>query len=183
MAPNAPKHYEMQQNMSLGSIGVDRVHSLWIIPIWLHGMNFCINCTSLAPFSIEFHAVTVWSQMHPNTTKQNKTSVLGPMGWIGCIHCDKFGHDFVARTIALIAHFSSFCTEFHAVTKWSQMHPNTTKRNKRWVWGPMGWIGCVCCENIWRNFVAQTFALIAPVQPILHWVYCRNKTIPNGPKH
>ena len=33
MAPNALKHYEMQQNTSLGSIGVDRVHSLRIIPI------------------------------------------------------------------------------------------------------------------------------------------------------
>jgi len=33
MAPNAPKHYGMQKNMSLGSIGVDRVHSLRIIPI------------------------------------------------------------------------------------------------------------------------------------------------------
>ena len=27
------------------------------------------------------------------------------MGWIGCIHCDKFRHDFVARTFALIAPF------------------------------------------------------------------------------
>ena len=63
------------------------------------------------------------------------------------------------------------------------MLPNTTKRNKRWVWGPMGWIGCVHCENIWRDFVARTFALIAPVQPILHRVYCHNKMLPNAPKH
>ena len=63
------------------------------------------------------------------------------------------------------------------------MLPNTTKRNKRWVWGPMGWIGCVRYENIWRNFVARTFVLIAPVQPILHRVYCRNKMLPNAPKH
>jgi hypothetical protein len=25
------------------------------------------------------------------------------MRWIGCVHCEKFWHDFVARTIALIA--------------------------------------------------------------------------------
>jgi len=67
--------------------------------------------------------------------------------------------------------------------KWSQMHPNTMKRNKRWVWGPMGSIGCVRCENIRRDFVARTFALIAPVRPILHRVYCRNKMLPNAPKH
>ena len=38
-------------------------------------------------------------------------------------------------------------------------------------------------ENILRNFVARTFALIGLVQPILHWVYCHDKTIPNAPKH
>ena len=47
----------------------------------------------------------------------------------------------------------------------------------------MGWIRCVRCENIRRNFMARTFALIAPVQSISHWVYCRNKIIPNAPRH
>ena len=47
----------------------------------------------------------------------------------------------------------------------------------------MGWIRCVRCENIRRNFMAQTFAIIAPVQSISHWVYYRNKIIPNAPRH
>ena len=47
----------------------------------------------------------------------------------------------------------------------------------------MGWIGCVRCENIRRDFVARTFALIAPVQPILHRVSCSNEMVPNAPKH
>ena len=59
----------------------------------------------------------------------------------------------------------------------------TLWNDKRWVWGPMGSIGCVRCENIRRDFVALTFALIAPVRPILHRVYCRNKMLPNAPKH
>ena len=46
----------------------------------------------------------------------------------------------------------------------------------------MGWIGCVRCENIRRDFVARTFALIAPVQPILHRVSCSNKMVRNAPK-
>jgi len=46
----------------------------------------------------------------------------------------------------------------------------------------MGWIGCVRCENIQRDFVARTFALIAPVQPILHRVSCSNEMVPNAPK-
>ena len=47
----------------------------------------------------------------------------------------------------------------------------------------MVWIRCVRYKNILRNFVARTFALIGLVQPILHRVYCHDKTIPNAPKH
>jgi len=50
MIQNAPKHNETHQNMSLGSNAVNRVHLLQIIPIWLHGINFCINCTSSVRF-------------------------------------------------------------------------------------------------------------------------------------
>ena len=47
----------------------------------------------------------------------------------------------------------------------------------------MGWIGCVRCEKFWCDFKARTSALIAPVQPVLHRVSCRNETLPNAPKH
>ena len=47
----------------------------------------------------------------------------------------------------------------------------------------MEWIGCIRCEKSRRDFVAQTFALIGPVHPILHQVSCNYKTIPNAPKH
>ena len=76
-----------------------------------------------------------------------------------------------------------FCIKFHAVTKRSQMYPNTMKRTETLVWGPMGWIGCVRCRKSRRHFVARTFALIAPVHPVLHRVSCSYKTIPNAPKH
>jgi len=46
------------------------------------------------------------------------------MGWIGCIHCDKFGHDFVARTIALIAPFQLV---LHRVSCSNEMVPNAPK--------------------------------------------------------
>ena len=54
MITNAPKHYATHQNMSPGSIGVDWVRSLWIIPTWLRGTNFCINCTSSHYFAPSF---------------------------------------------------------------------------------------------------------------------------------
>ena len=44
-------------------------------------------------------------------------------------------------------------------------------------------IGCVHCEIIRRDFVARTFALIAPIQPILHRVSCNNELVQDAPKH
>ena len=52
--PNAPKYYEMHRNNSLGSNGVDWVHSLWKISTWLCGTNFCINCCSSPSFAPRF---------------------------------------------------------------------------------------------------------------------------------
>jgi len=52
--PNAPKYYKTDRNISLGSNGVDRVHSLRKISTWLCGMNFCINCSSSPRFAPSF---------------------------------------------------------------------------------------------------------------------------------
>ena len=63
------------------------------------------------------------------------------------------------------------------------MHPNTTKPTETLVQGPMGWMGCVGCEKLQRDFVAQTFAIIALVHPVLHRVSYSYKMIPNASKH
>ena len=47
----------------------------------------------------------------------------------------------------------------------------------------MEWIGCFGWKKTRRDFVARTFALIAPVHTVLHWVSCSYETIPNAPKH
>jgi len=47
----------------------------------------------------------------------------------------------------------------------------------------MGWIKCVRCEKLQCEFVAQTFALIALIHPVLHRVSCSYEMIPNAPKH
>jgi hypothetical protein len=46
----------------------------------------------------------------------------------------------------------------------------------------MVWIGSVCCEKLLQDIVARTFALIAPVWPVLLQVSCSSKTVPNAPK-
>ena len=45
----------------------------------------------------------------------------------------------------------------------------------------MGWIECVRCEKLQHDFVARTFAIMAPVHPISHWISCSYETIPNAP--
>src|SRR4026208_969222 len=70
--PNAPKHYETHQNMSLWSNGVDRVRTLRKIPMRFHGPNLSINCTD----STRLHRVSVVTkhcQIHPNTTRRSQT--------------------------------------------------------------------------------------------------------------
>ena len=47
----------------------------------------------------------------------------------------------------------------------------------------MGWINSVHCEKFRCDFVERTFALVAPVQPILYRASCSNKTIQNASKH
>ena len=140
----------------------------------------------IAPVMYVLHQVSCSYETIPNTPKYYK----GPMGWIGCVRCEKSRRHFTARALALIApvhpvlhwvscsyemirnapkhnethqnmslgsngvdhvHWlrkittrlrgtnfcinctSMFCNKFHAVTKRSQMHPNTMKRTKTWV--------------------------------------------------
>ena len=47
----------------------------------------------------------------------------------------------------------------------------------------MGWIRCFGFEKLQRDFMAQTFPLIAPVQYVLQQVSCSYETIPNAPKY
>ena len=70
--PNASKHSETHQNMSLGSNGVDQVRSLWKITTWLCGTNFCINCTSSVCFASSFMQLqTISNAMKYYETNRN----------------------------------------------------------------------------------------------------------------
>ena len=88
--------------MSLDSKGADWVHSLRKIPIWLHGTNFCINCTSSPRFAPSL--MQLWNDFKCTQTLCNapKHEFRVQWGWIGCVRWEKFGRDFVARAFALI---------------------------------------------------------------------------------
>ena len=127
-------------------------------------------------FCNKFHAVMKRSQMHTNTLKRTEILALGPMGWIGSVRCEKTRRYFVARTFALIAPVDRV---LHGVSCSYETIPNAPKYYK----GPMGLVGCVCCEKSRRDFMAWTFALIAPILYVLQQVSCSYETIPNAPKH
>ena len=81
MIPNAPKHYETHQNMSLWYYGVDLVCSLWEILKRLGGTNFCIHCTSLAHFAPSF--VQQWNDPKSTQTLWNAPKHEFTVRWCG----------------------------------------------------------------------------------------------------
>ena len=63
------------------------------------------------------------------------------------------------------------------------MHPNTMKTLQNMSLGSIRVDRVIRCQKFRCEFVARTFALIAPVQPISHQDSCSNETIQNAPKH
>ena len=103
------------------------------------------------------------------------------MGRIGCVCCKKC--DFTAQTCALIAPAQHI---LHRVPCSNETLPNAPKHYEmlqNMSFDQVGWIECVLCEKFRCDFMAQTWALIAPVQPVLHRVSCSNETLTNTPKH
>ena len=105
------------------------------------------------------------------------------MGWIGCFCCEKSRCDFVARTFAIIAlvhpvlHRHSCSSEtIPNALKYCEIDWNICLGSTRVDW--------VCLlRKILSWLRGSTFALIAPVHPVLHRVWCSYETIPDGPKH
>ena len=87
------------------------------------------------------------------------------MGWIGCVRCEKFQGDFVARTFALVRPVLHRVSQGNQTVpnapKCYETHQNSTRSTpldpKLMFWGPMGWIGCLCCEKFRSDFVARPF--------------------------
>ena len=124
MIPNAPKHYETHQNMSLWSNVVDQMRSL-----------------------------------------------------------QKLQRDFVARTFALIEPVQVVLQQVSYSYETIPNAPKHYETHQNMSLWSNGCIRCIGCENLPRDFMAQTFALIAPFQLILHRVSCSNEMVPNTMKH
>ena len=105
------------------------------------------------------------------------------MGWIDSIHCEKFRCDFVERTFALVAPVQPVLYRASCSNKTIQNASKHYETHQNMNLGPNGGIECIRCEKFRCDIVAKTFALISPVQPVLHQASCINETIQNAPKH
>ena len=125
--PNAPKWYEMHQNMSLGSNGVDRVRSLRKIPTRLRGTNFCTSSARFAPNSVSQPNSPKCTQIVRNALKRQFRVQWGGSGAFVANNSDATSwHE-------LLPYFDPFCTKFRKATQRSRMHTSSKKCTKTLV--------------------------------------------------
>ena len=85
--PNAPKLYETQQNMSLGSNGLDRVRLLQKFRCNFLARTFALTVL-VWPI---LHRVSCSKKMIPKAPKHYETHQnirLGSVQWTGCTNCE-----------------------------------------------------------------------------------------------
>ena len=87
------------------------------------------------------------------------------MGWIGCVHCEKFRCNFTAQTCALILPFQSALHRLSCSNETIQHAPKHYEMHQIMSLGSNGvdWV--------------------RSLQPILHRVLCSDETLTNAPKH
>ena len=142
--PNAPKHYETHQNMSLGSTGVDRVHSLQKIQTRLYGTNFCTSSARLAPSFVRQLNGPECTQILWNTPKRQFR-----VQWVDWV--------LSLRKIPMWLRGTNFCINcsssprLHRVSCSYETIPNAPKHyetHQNMSLGSNGWIRCVHCEKL-----------------------------------
>ena len=139
----------------------------------------------ISPVQPILHRVSCSNEMVPNIPKHYETHQNMSLGSDGVDRVDllqKILTQLCGLNFCINYNSSPPCwTEYRKATEWSQMHPNTTEANKSL--GSNGVDRGIRCEKFRHDFVAWSFPLIAPAQPILHQVSCSNEMVPNAPKH
>jgi hypothetical protein len=133
MFPNASKYFETHRSISLGTNGVDWVRPLRKIPTWLRGTSFCINCTCSPHFAPSFMQLRNNSKSTQTLWNTSKHELRVQWGGSGAFVAKNYNMTSWHELLYVLHQFSMFCTKFHEVTKWSQMHPNTMKHTEALV--------------------------------------------------
>ena len=145
------------------------------------------TCALIAPVQPILHRVSCSNETLPNAPKQYETHQhmslwSNAVDWVHSLR--KVWCDFVARTSTLIAPVQPV---LHRVSCSNETLPNAPKyyetHQNMSLGSQWGGSSVFVAKNFWCDFMAKTFALIAPVQPVLHQVYWHNETIPNEPQH
>jgi hypothetical protein len=98
------------------------------------------------------------------------------MGWIGCIRCEKMPTRLPGTNLCINCTGS---TLLHQCLCSNETVWNDQKYEFGVQWGRLG---AFASKKSKRDFIAQTCALIAPVQLVLHQLSCSNKMVRNTPK-
>ena len=89
----------------------------------------------------------------------------------------------MAQTFALIAQVKPVLHRASCSNETIQNAPKHYEIHQYMSLGSNG-VDRVCSLSKFQcDFVARTFALITPVQTVLHRVLCSNETLPNAPEH
>ena len=105
------------------------------------------------------------------------------MAWFGCICCEKFWCDFVARTLALIAPVQPVLQQASCSNETIHNTPKHYETHQNMSLGSNGVDRVSSLRKFRCDFMARTFALITPVQPVLHRVSGCKETLPNAPTY
>ena len=104
-------------------------------------------------------------------------------GGLGVFVAKKFENDFMAQTCALIAPVPPVLQRVSCSNETLPNAPKYYETHQNMSLGSNGVVRVRSLRKFRCDFVAKTFALIAPVQPILHRASCSNETIQKAPKH
>ena len=118
MVRNAPKWYEIHQNVSLGSNAVDRLRSLQKIPTRLCGTNFCSGSALFPPSFVRQQTVPnapKWYEMH------QKVNLLS----------DGVDRVHLLRKIPKWLRDTNFCTSLARFASSFVRQPNSPKCTKK----------------------------------------------------
>ena len=133
--PNAPKWYEIHQNVSLGSNGVDQVRSLRKIPSRLRGTNFCTSSARFAPSFVWQPNSPECTQMVRNAPKHQLRVQWGGLGaFIAKISARLRGTNFCTTS----ARFAPSFVRQPNGPECTQIVQNLPKRQFSVQWGGLG---------------------------------------------
>jgi hypothetical protein len=137
--PNGTKCTQIVRNTPKQEFGVQWSGSVAFVEKNSNATSWHELLHQFGLFCTVFCNTTERSQMHQNSMKRYETWVLGPMGWIGCVRCEKIltrlhGTNFCTTS----AHFAPSFVRQPNGPKCIQRVRNTPKREFRGQWGGSG---------------------------------------------